>query len=250
MSQQITGFVAFRKGSKRLALKNGRLLGGTPLYQIALKKLILLKRQGYIHNVVASTDCVEWQEACRREYGDELIIHNRSEAISGDLINEGEVILDFFNQYPDLRGSAIFLLLCTYPFLDSKVLIDIVETYNKVASSVYAIKESHHMPQKLLRINQEGQLRPYLYDSMKQFEANTKKLKELYPLAYYSTGAFLIDDAFEKLSNDTNLWNHDRIYGVNDHSFHVDIDTEEDFFMAEIYFEYLSRKLSGNTEKD
>ena len=26
--------------------------------------------------------------------------------------------------------------------------------------------------------------------------------------------------------------------------------SEEDFFMAEIYFEYLSRKLSGNTDKD
>ncbi|ASB48304.1 acylneuraminate cytidylyltransferase family protein [Alkalitalea saponilacus] len=242
MSSEIIGFVAFRKGSKRLPQKNGKLLGGKPLYQITLDKLVDLKSKGLIHHVVASTDSAEWQEECRGIYGDEAIVHLRSEAISGDLVNEGEVILDFFKQEPQLQRSAILLVLCTYPFLKTEVLTEIVEKYNSVCANVYAIKEAHHMPQKLLRLNEKGELRPYLFDSMKSFEANTKKLKVKYPVSFYSTGAFLIHNACEVLSNDMNLWNSDKIYGVNDDSFHIDVDTPEDFELAEVYMEYLSRK--------
>ncbi len=242
MEGKVIGFVAFRKGSKRLPLKNGRLLGGLPLYQRALNKLSNLKQRGFIDEVVASTDCNEWQDTCRKVYKDEVVIHPRSEIISGDLINEGEVILDFFRQFPHLKGSAVLLLLCTYPFLDTDVLVEIIKTYHKTHSNVYALKETHHMPQKLLRINEEGQIRPYFQESMHNYEANTKKLKELYPSSWHSTGAFLIHDAYNVLSEDINLWNNDKLYWVEDRSFHIDIDTEEDFKLAEIYMEYLSIK--------
>lgn len=216
------------------------------MYQIALDRLVRLKEKGLIHKIVASTDSEEWQEACRNVYADEVIIHKRNEAISGDLVNEGEVILDFFSQAPHLRGSAVLLTLCTYPFLKTEVLTEIVEKYNAVLANVYAIKEAHHMPQKLLRLNENGELRPYLFDSMQSFEANTKKLKEKHPVSFYSTGAFLIHNACEALSNDMNLWNSDKIYGVNDDSFHIDVDTPEDFELAEVYMEYLLRKKIAN----
>jgi len=240
---KVLGFVAFRKGSKRLPLKNGKLLGGKTLYQITLEKLVNLKQRGIISGVVASTDCVEWQSHCKQLFGNDVVIHQRSEAISGDFVNEGEVILDFFNQHPQFCDAAIMLSLCTYPYLKIEVMEAVALTYKQHKTNVYAIKETHHMPQKLLRINDEGCIRPYFQDSMKQFESNTKLLKAKHPISFNSTGLFLIHNAFEVLKDDMNLWNNDAIHGVVDDSFHLDIDTEEDFKLAELYSHFLESKL-------
>lgn len=231
----ITGFVAFRAGSKRLPKKNGRKLGDKPLYRITLDKLVDLKKAGVLNAVVASTDSPEWQQHCNELYGDDVTIHRRPVAVSGDRSSDTEVVLDFFNQHPELKGSAILLSLCTYPFMKSSVLEEMARVHKETQRSVFAVTASHHMPQKLLRV-EDGVIRPYLFDRMDEFESNTKLLIEQYPEAYHSTGAFLISDAFQTMTQLKDLWHQEDIGYVMDTSFHVDIDNLEDFELARLRF--------------
>lgn len=232
----VIGFSAFRSGSKRLPKKNGYRLGEKTLYQITLDKLTALRREGILEAVVASTDSPEWQQHCRDLYGDSVVIHSRPESVSGDRSSDTEVVLNFFEQHPEFKGSAVLLSLCTYPFMRSAVLKQMVEKHRETDASVFAVVPSHHMPQKLLRL-EEGVLRPYLFERMEEFESNTKLLLERYPAAYHSTGAFLITDAFNTMSVLDDLWHQNNIGYVLDDSFHVDIDTLEDFELAQLRYE-------------
>jgi CMP-N-acetylneuraminic acid synthetase len=232
----VIGFVAFRSGSKRLPGKNGRKLGDKTLYQITLDKLVSLKRAGLLKAVVASTDSPEWRAHCADVYGDDVKIHNRPAEVSGDRSSDTEVVLDFFKQHPEFQGSAVLLTLCTYPFMKPSVLEQMVLAHQESGRSVFALTTSHHMPQKLLRV-ENGVLRPYLFDRMADFESNTKILLEHHPVAYHSTGAFLIEDAFQTMTSLSDLWHQDDIGYVVDDSFHVDIDNLEDFELAQLRFE-------------
>lgn len=232
----VIGFTAFRAGSKRLPKKNGYRLGEKTLYQITLDKLLALKDAGVVEAVVASTDSEEWQKQCRELYGDSVIIHNRPESVSGDRSSDTEVVLDFFQQHPEFKGSAVLLSLCTYPFMRSVVLKKMVERYRESDASVFAVVPAHHMPQKLLRL-ENGVIKPYLFERMEEFESNTKLLLERYPAAYHSTGAFLVTDAFNTMSVLDDLWHQNDIGYVLDDSFHVDIDTLEDFELAQLRYE-------------
>ena len=232
----VIGFVAFRAGSKRLPKKNGRRLGNKTLYQIALDKLVALKNEGILTAVVASTDSSEWREHCVELYGDSVIIHNRPDTVSGDRSSDTEVVLDFFNQHPEFKGSAVLLALCTYPFMKPSVLEALVRKHKTSNSSVFALVASHHMPQKLLRL-EDGVIKPYLLERMEEFESNTKILLERHPPAYHSTGAFLIADACHTLNSLDDLWHQNDIGYVMDDSFHVDIDTLEDFELAQLRYE-------------
>jgi CMP-N-acetylneuraminic acid synthetase len=160
--------------------------------------------------------------------------------VSGDLSSDSDVILDFFEQHPEFRDSATLLSLCTYPFMKSTVLEQMVQVYQKTDCAVFAVVESHYMPQKLLRV-ENGVIRPYLFEQMDEFEANTKVLLERYPRAYHSTGAFLIADAFRMISSGKDLWHQEHIGYVPDDSFHVDIDTLEDFELAQLRYEQTKR---------
>jgi len=231
----VIGFTAFRAGSKRLPKKNGLPLGGTPLYQVTLDKLVALKEAGLLSAVVASTDSAEWRNHCRDLYGDRVVIHSRPESVSGDRSSDTEVVLDFFEQHPEFKGSAVLLVLCTYPFMKSSVLQRMVLQYREGNRSVFALVPSHHMPQKLLRL-QDGVIKPYLFDRMEEFESNTKILLERFPQAYHSTGAFLIADAYHRMSSLDDLWHQNDIGHVMDDSFHVDIDTLEDFELAQLRY--------------
>lgn len=230
------GFVAFREGSKRFKLKNGRCLGNKTLYQITLEKLIKLKRKGLLDEVVASTDCLKWQNHVAELWPNDVIIHERSKEISGDNVNEGAVILDFLNRNEGYKRAHVLLTLCTYPLLKIEVIKKVVDEHKKKNCNVFGIKEAHHMPQKLLKLTNDGFIRPYLCDSMDEFETNTKLLKESFPVSYYSTGVFMIHHAYQQLSVSFDLWKNNHIIGVNDDSLHVDIDTEEDLRIADAIY--------------
>jgi len=232
----VIGFVAFRAGSKRLPKKNGRKLGDKTLYQIALDKLVALKRAGVLEAVVASTDSQEWRTHCAETYGAEIVLHNRPAAVSADRSSDTEVVLDFFEQHPEFKGCAVLLSLCTYPFMKSSVLGQIVQVHKEGNRSVFALTESHHMPQKLLRV-EGGVIKPYLFERMKEFESNTKVLLEQHPPAFHSTGAFLIADACQTMTQVSDLWHQDNIGYVMDDSFHMDIDNLADFELAQLRYE-------------
>jgi len=232
---RVIGFVAFRAGSKRLPGKNGLRLGSKPLYEIALDKLVALKRSGLLDAVVASTDSTEWRADCGERYGEEVALHDRPAVVSADSSNTSEVILDFLRRNPEFRGCAVMAVLCVYPFLKPAVLEKMVRMHKETNKSVYALVESHHMPQKLLRVGEGGVLRPYLFDRMADFQENTSLLLREHPRAYHTTGAYLIADAFNVLSV-TDMWHQDDIRYVMDDSFHVDIDTSDDFELAQLRY--------------
>jgi CMP-N-acetylneuraminic acid synthetase len=236
--KKVLGFVAFREGSRRLPMKNGACIGGKPLYQIALDKLVALMDCGMLDAVVASTDSMEWAGHCREIHGDRVIVHERSSAVSGSGAGEGEVIAEFFSLRPEYADCAVLLLLCTYPFMKRSVLIGLIEKYRICGESVFAVVESHHMPQKLLKANGDSLL-PYFCDSFDEFEPNTKILKEHFPPAYHTTGAFLV--APGGFASGRGVWDQPSICYVADDSFHVDIDTVNDLEMARLRYEATGR---------
>ena len=230
---KLIGFVAFRKDSKRLEGKNGRVLGGKSLYQRALEKLVILQDEGLLAMVVASTDSMEWREDCLREFGSKITLHERPSTVSDDLSSDTDVIRHFLSSRENADSYAVLLFLCTYPFASVEMLRELILKHRDTGLSIFAVKECQYFPQKLLRCKGDV-LRPYFFEKMNEFECNTQKLKAQYPAAYIGTSSYLIANANRVLQEGADLWHQDDIqYVVEEGERVVDIDTLEDFKLAE-----------------
>lgn len=129
-------FVPVRKGSKGIAGKNIRLLGGKPLLHWILDTLV---KSSLFDEVWLATDCDETERMTVGRYGEEVKVYRRSDGSATDKSSVMEVVKEFI-AWRGLSDSDWFCLFqTTSPFTTSdeiKRMLDMADSgkYDSIVS--------------------------------------------------------------------------------------------------------------------
>jgi CMP-N-acetylneuraminic acid synthetase len=214
--------ITARGGSKRLPQKNILPLNGIPLiaHSINYAKLEF----GNKHQVFVSTDSQEIS-SISLEYGAEII--QRPEEYASDYATSGMAVQHAANY---LMGNGIdydyiVLLQPTNPLRPKGMIVNAKELIEKVrCNTLVSYTDSH---KKLLRMK-DNIMQPVNYT----FGMRSQDMEKL----YYENGLLYVmsrNAALKGIIQEPNSYPY-----IIEHSFaEVDIDTIEDFKLAEIYLE-------------
>ena len=220
MRNKTIAIIPARGGSKRLPGKNIKLLGGIPL----LAHSILYAQQfDFIDAVYVSTDDVQIKEVAL-QYG--AIVIDRPQEISGDLEPTVSALKHVLETIEEAVENVI-LLQATNPLRPQNLLKEAFTIFQeKQVDSLFTVSRSHH---KLGKIANNAFI-PYNYEV-------GQRSQDLEPL-YYENGLLYIAKASVILNNEI-ITKEAFPLEVNHPFATIDIDTLEDFFMAEFMIKKL-----------
>jgi CMP-N,N'-diacetyllegionaminic acid synthase len=213
-------------GSKRLPEKNIKKLNGIPLikYQIdlALESKLFLKE-----NIIVSTESEEIKRLAT-SYG-ATVPYLRSKKLAEDPNGIVQVVQDFFKNYPNYTFyDSIFILLPTSPLTLKKDILRAYEIYkDKNLSSLMSVAETDHSAFRSLTLKGNGLIDPI-------FPVEFQKRSQDIQKTYRVNGAITIikiSEFLNKIDYCIDPWG---AY-VMPKSRSVDIDTSDDFKMAEFF---------------
>lgn len=219
-----------RGGSKRIPGKNLRLFHGRPILLYSIEAAL---GAGVFSEVLVSTDSDEIAATAQRAGA--KVPFRRSAKASDDVATTADVLLEVLNEYG--RGGRRFAAFCclypTAPFVTSERLRHAMEQLSKdgVDSVIPVVRFSYPI-QRALQI-QDGLL------SMIEPKFMSSRSQDL-PPAYHDVGQFYCarTDAF--LRSRTLFMPATRAIVVPEGEAQ-DIDTEEDWKLAELKYERLGR---------
>lgn len=218
--------VPARGGSKGVALKNIRLLGGKPLLSYSLDAA---RSCDIIDKIVLSTDSKEIL-SFGRLWG--VHTHARSQYASTDLATAADVVLEFLGNYqesPPYFDDYMVYLQPTSPFRSSIHIASAFALMEEMkvdaCTSVVRLLRS---PRKAFELNPQGLLQP-LFD---KFEANANR--QSLPTAYYPNGAIYIFKISQFISIGGFPSNLSAPFEMSPEE-SLDIDSESDLSLAESY---------------
>ncbi|MBK9190018.1 MAG: acylneuraminate cytidylyltransferase family protein [Crocinitomicaceae bacterium] len=155
----ITALLPMKGHSERVPAKNLRLFNGKPLFYHVLETL---DKSEYINKIIVNTDSEEIASKAR-SVSDKVIIHDRPEAIRGDMVSINEII----NHDVLLSGDQYFLQThSTNPLLTVRTINKAIEKFKEemdVIDSLFSVtrlqtrlywkdgKPVNHNPLELLR---------------------------------------------------------------------------------------------------
>jgi CMP-N-acetylneuraminic acid synthetase len=127
MNQKVSrvAVILARGGSKRIPRKNLQLVGDKPLVLISAEVAVASGYQTFI----SSDD----QEILNLKYPDNVITHERSKEISGDLSTSEEAILEVAEYFAWSNDIEIILLPPTSPLRTTEHLNHFIEEWEKVS---------------------------------------------------------------------------------------------------------------------
>ncbi|MFC2109194.1 cytidylyltransferase domain-containing protein [Bacteroidota bacterium] len=207
-----------RGGSKRLVGKNIKKLGEYELLGHSIR--YAQENKAIVDKIIVSTDDDEIKKTALF-YGAEVI--DRPVEISGDNTTTIEVMQHVVNTLSETFLNII-LLQPTNPLRPKNLLIDAFETYEKGNyDSLMTVTKNEH---KLGEIT-NNKFIPYTYQL-------GQRSQDLEPL-YYENGLLYITKVEEILKG--NILGENNYPLIVDHPFQkIDIDTLEDFELAEFYY--------------
>lgn len=223
-----------RGGSKRIPRKNIKEFCGKPMIVWSIEAA---QRTSVFDRIVVSTDDEEIAEVARR-YGAEVPFMRPAE-ISDDFTTTVDVICHALQEIS--KETTIDSACCIYataPFLDSE---DLLQAYSTLKHSDYDYvfsATSFPFPiQRAIRLNESGQV------AMFSPSCETTRSQDLEP-AYHDAGqfywgkpeAFMARKGFFTSKSAIQLLPRERVQ---------DIDTQEDWHIAEILFELLATRKNG-----
>ena len=220
-----------RGGSKRIPRKNIKEFCGKPMIAYSIEAA---KKTGIFDHVVVSTDDEEIADVALK-YGAEVPFMRPAE-ISDDVSGLQSVVSHSIKAaegyYQEVQEN-ICCLLATAPFVTSDF---ITESYNKLQSDGDFIipVTSYVFPIQRAVKCFEGRLIPF---SEKNMLKRSQDLEE----AYHDAGQFYWGKRFAWLS-DKSLWFQKVLPYIVPRTHVQDIDTFEDWDMAELMFEALKMK--------
>jgi len=239
----VVALIPARSGSKSVADKNVKLLGGHPLiaYSIAVAKMA----RG-IDRIIVSTDSVEYASIARK-YGAEVPFLRPPE-ISGDNSTDYEWIkhaLDWMKNEEDFVPKYLVHLRPTTPLREIKV-IDYAIKYmmkNIKATALRSAHKTHLTPYKMFKLNGEY-MKPFLsYEGVKEFY---NLPRQFFEDAYIPNG--YIDIIRPSVFRNTGLLHGYRIK-LWETDVVPDIDTITDFnFTENILYEERYKKIMNYLE--
>jgi len=215
-----------RGGSKRIPKKNIKLFHGKPLIAYSIENA---KKAEIFDTIVVSTDSEEIAKTAK-QYGAEVQI--RPAHLANDTAGIGEVVEHVLSEYKGYEYMC--MLLATAPLLDYKYLIKAYEAL-KNSDAVYAISVVE-----------------FEYPIFRAFEIVDNRIKMFWPQnyfkrsqdlpkAYRDAGAFSFT-ALKRKPKSNIVFSEDALPIILPKYMGVDIDTIEDFEMAELIYEGIKRR--------
>ena len=230
MSEKRLAMITARGGSKRIPRKNVKEFCGKPILFYSIEAAL---QSGVFDEVMVSTDDMEIAELAKKAGAS--VPFMRSEATANDYASTDEVIMEVIQEY-EKRGQHFDSFCCIYPtapFLTPQRLCEAMELL-KEADSVMPVVQFSYPPQRGLIINQEGYV-------ARQFpEYATARSQDL-PKIYHDCGQFYACRTIPFLEAGTT--DVEKLVPLVLSEMEVqDIDTLEDWEIAEIKFQKNNRK--------
>ncbi len=238
----ITALIPARGGSKRVPLKNARIVGGKALIDWSID---LALNSPLIGKTIVSTDSNEIvansnylsnqlknfknsQDGSLIEIKSGLVIHKRSSESGKDHSKTFSIVEELF-QISNAVSEELILLQPTSPFRSLKEVVDIIALKEETKSeSVFSVKkvESPH-PLKCFQINEKIHIFP-----SKHILVNLQTPEQEMPIFYAPDGAFYLVSR-EFLRKEKSFVNRDSVCFVRSGLKTINIDTELDLSFAQ-----------------
>jgi len=214
-----------RGGSKRIPKKNIKLFNNKPLIAYSIE---LAKESNLFSKIVVSTDDKEIAETSKK-YGAEVL--HRPKHLADDFSSSTDVFEHAINELnKDNKFSFACMLYPTAPLLEVKYLKKGLEELKKndVCYTFLATKFEYPIERGFEIINNRAKM---LFPEA--FNKRSQELKEV----YHDGGAFY----WKKLSCKKNFTFDGNIPIIAPRYLAIDIDTFEDFKMAELIYKGLKK---------
>ncbi len=230
MLNNYLGVIPARGGSKRLPGKNIRLLNGKALIIYSIEAALSSERLA--EHIVSTDD--EMIAACARENGGNVPFIRPAE-LAQDSSSSIEVLLHALQETEkEMNIDALVLLQPTSPFRTSKHIDEAISLFESSgADTVISVCHPEEHPYYTWKMK-DDHFTPFF--SMKEMTCPRHELPESYIV---NGGIYIVKKEYLKQG---------KIYGqkivpyVMDRQLSVDIDSEEDFLLAEYL---LNRKTNG-----
>lgn len=208
--------------SERVPSKNIRLIGGRPLYQYMMRALL---ESPYVEGIFVDTDSEKIAGDVMTAFPSGVTIIERPPEIQGDFVSMNTIIQHDLSQ---VDGEHFLQTHSTNPLFKPSTLNDALETYFQKLEEGY---------DSLFTVNRY-QARFYDKDA-KPVNHNLKEMRrtqDLPPLFKENSNLFIFSrKSFESCGSRIGL--KPFMYAMS-HLESVDIDTEEDFCLAEILLKF------------
>ena len=220
-----------RGGSKRIPRKNIREFLGKPIIAYSIEAA----RESKLFDIImVSTDDEEISEVARF-YGAEIPFF-RSPQNADDYATTDDVLIEVLSEYKK-RGLEFDVMACIYPaapFVTARLLkqaFDIMEKYHPAL--VMPMVKYSYPPQRSYRIDQNGNA---VFIEPQYIKARSQDLEAM----YHDSGQFYIHDP-HKMIEMNGVITEDIMAIIVDDREVQDIDTEEDWQLAEIKYRMMKK---------
>lgn len=214
-----------RSGSKGLKDKNIKLLNGKPLLWYTIQAA---KESGCFDEIMVSTDSEKYAHVAR-ECG-ASVPFLRSNAQSGDTASSWDVVKEVLSNYlkEEITFDSICLLQPTSPLRKSTDIVSAYGVYyGKKADSVTSVCEVDHSP--LWSMILPDNL------SLYEFRKNLKSIPRQQMSKYHRLNGAIYIRKIEYSDTEIIIKDSNEYAFEMDRSHSIDIDTQEDFDLAEYY---------------
>jgi len=217
-----------RGGSKRIPRKNIQLFAGKPIIAYSIRAAV---DSGLFDQVMVSTDDAEIAEIAQ-QYG-AVVPFYRSEATSNDFAGIAEVLIEVIEQYQE-KGQIFDKVCCILPTAPFVASNDLTQSYNQWIGTdfdaLFPVVRYSFPIQRALQF--EG-------DSIKMIwpENRTVRSQDLMP-TFHDAGLFYWVKV-SVLLQEKKVWTEHTTAFEIDESRAQDIDTPEDWKIAELKFSIL-----------
>ncbi|MBR3397288.1 MAG: pseudaminic acid cytidylyltransferase [Lachnospiraceae bacterium] len=222
--------ITARGGSKRIPKKNIKEFCGKPIIAYSIEAAL---QADVFDEVMVSTDSEEIADIARF-YGADVPFM-RSEKTASDYATTRDVLMEVIDEYKK-RGMEFDDMTCIYPtapFVTARKLKDAVALFQNTRSSLLIpVVKFSYPPQRAYVIN-HGQLQ------FKWEEYRSTRSQDIEPF-YHEAGQFYCYDIKDYLAADGAI-KENIIPFILPESEVQDIDTEEDWKMAELKFRMMKR---------
>lgn len=222
-----------RGGSKRIPKKNIKNFFGKPIIAYAIEAAL---KSGLYNEVMVSTDSEEIA-AVALKYG-ATIPFIRSADNSNDFATTVDVLCEVLDWYKE-RDVEFEFATCIYacaPFINEKLLKDSFEILiNEKCDCVFPILAYSHPIQRALRFGEKGKIDTF-------DDSNSNYRTQDLDKAFHDAGMFYSFDVNKLLLNKSLRTSDTFAIEINELHAH-DIDTENDWILAELKYKLFSNEI-------
>ena len=221
--------ITARGGSKRIPRKNIKEFCGKPIIEYSIEAAL---KTGIFDEVMVSTDDAEIARIA--EAAGAKVPFFRSDENSNDFAATADVVLEVLGDY-QARGEHFDLACCIYPtapFITPEAIRTAMETLEREKADVcIPVVKFSFPPQRCVVVN-EGRLVPKWPECMKM------RSQDLEPY-YHDCGQFYCLNV-ESFQEQKAIWMKDIVPFIQDESTVQDIDTVEDWKIAEMKYRIMN----------